>query len=100
MRLSTTAIAFICRRDGDWVRVFCRRGKDHTDRAPAIADALLALRVKSVTLDREGVICGPDGVTDFDRLRAALGRAARAGVLLDSRSRPDKARSGIVLRPT
>jgi bifunctional non-homologous end joining protein LigD len=62
---------FICRRDGDRVRVFSRRGIDHTDRAPAIADALLALNVRSVTLDGEGLICGPDGVTDFDRLRAA-----------------------------
>ncbi len=35
---------------------------------------MLALNVRSVTLDGEGVICGPDGVTDFDRLRAAIGR--------------------------
>jgi bifunctional non-homologous end joining protein LigD len=34
----------------------------------------VALRVKSVTLDGEGVVCRPDGVTDFDRLRAAVGR--------------------------
>jgi ATP-dependent DNA ligase len=27
-----------------------------------------------MTLDGEGVACGPDGVTDFDRLRAAVGR--------------------------
>jgi bifunctional non-homologous end joining protein LigD len=30
--------------------------------------------VKSVTIDGEGVVCGPDGVSDFDRLRAAVGR--------------------------
>jgi bifunctional non-homologous end joining protein LigD len=30
--------------------------------------------VKSVTVDGEGVVCRPDGVTDFDRLRAAVGR--------------------------
>ena len=65
---------FICRRDGDGVRVFSRRGNDHTDRAPGIAEALMALKVKSVTIDGEGVVCGPDGVTDFNRLRAALGR--------------------------
>jgi hypothetical protein len=52
---------FICRRDGDRVRVFSRRGNDHTDRAPGIVEALLALRVKSVTIDGEGVVCGPDG---------------------------------------
>ena len=65
---------FICRRDGDSVRVFSRRGNDHTDRAPGIAEALMALKVRSVTIDGEGVVCGPDGVTDFNRLRAALGR--------------------------
>jgi bifunctional non-homologous end joining protein LigD len=65
---------FICRRDGDRVRVFSRRGHDWTDRVPRIAEALRALRVKSVTLDGEGVVCRPDGVSDFDRLRAAIGR--------------------------
>jgi bifunctional non-homologous end joining protein LigD len=35
---------FICRRDGDRVRVFSRRGHDWTDRVPMIADALAALR--------------------------------------------------------
>jgi bifunctional non-homologous end joining protein LigD len=35
---------------------------------------LQALKVKSVTIDGEGVVCGPDGVTDFNRLRAAVGR--------------------------
>ena len=56
------------------MRVFSRRGNDHTDRAPGIAEALLALNVRSVTIDGEGVVCGPDSVTDFDRLRAAMGR--------------------------
>ncbi len=65
---------FICRRDGDGARVFSRRGNDHTDRAPGIVEALMALKVKSITIDGEGVVCGPDGVTDFNRLRAALGR--------------------------
>jgi ATP-dependent DNA ligase len=55
---------FICRRDGECVRVFSRRGIDHSDRAPVIAEALLALNVRSVTIDGEGVVCGPDGVTD------------------------------------
>jgi hypothetical protein len=34
----------------------------------------MALKVKSVTIDGEGVVCWPNGVTDFNRLRAALGR--------------------------
>jgi bifunctional non-homologous end joining protein LigD len=65
---------FICRREGDRVRVFSRHGNDYSDRVPAITDALQSLKVKSVTLDGEGVVCDPDGVTDFDLLRAALGR--------------------------
>jgi hypothetical protein len=72
MRSSTTDT--VSSAAGNNVRVFSRRGNEHTDRAPAIAEALLALEVKSVTLDGEGVVCGPDGVTDFNRLRAALGR--------------------------
>ena len=44
---------FICRRDGERVRVFSRRGNDYTDRVPAIADALAKLRVRSVTIDGE-----------------------------------------------
>jgi bifunctional non-homologous end joining protein LigD len=65
---------FICRRDGERVRVFSRNGRDWTDRVPLIADALASLRVKSVTIDGEGVACRADGVSDFDRLRAAVGR--------------------------
>jgi bifunctional non-homologous end joining protein LigD len=41
---------------------------------PAITAALAALRVKSITLDGEGVVCDANGVSDFDRLRAAVGR--------------------------
>jgi hypothetical protein len=77
---------FICRRDGDRVRVFSRRGNDYTDRVPTIAKALAALRVKSVTLDGEGVVCREDGVSDFDRLRAAVGPAWARGTLFCMRS--------------
>jgi bifunctional non-homologous end joining protein LigD len=56
------------------VRVFSRNGRDWTDRVPLIAEALAALQVKSATLDGEGVVCRPDGMTDFDKLRAAVGR--------------------------
>jgi len=65
---------FICRRDGERVRVYSRNGRDWTDRVPLIAEAIAGLRVKSVTLDGEGVVCGADGVADFDKLRAAVGR--------------------------
>jgi hypothetical protein len=33
-----------------------------------------ALRVRSVTLDGEGVVCGRDGVSDFELLREAVSR--------------------------
>ena len=36
--------------------------------------ALLALPVRSVVLDGEGVICGRDGKSDFDAMRACFGR--------------------------
>jgi bifunctional non-homologous end joining protein LigD len=65
---------FVCRRDGDRVRVFSRNGRDWTDWVPRIAEALAKLRVHSVTLDGEGVACDANGVSDFDRLRAAVGR--------------------------
>ena len=65
---------FICRRDGDRLQVFSRRGHHWTDRVPLIAEALMALRVRSVTIDGEGVVCGSDGLSDFDLLRAAVGR--------------------------
>jgi len=42
------------------VRVFSRNGRDWTDRVSGIAEALAKLRVRSVTLDGEGVACAPD----------------------------------------
>jgi len=65
---------FICRREGERVRVFSRHGRDWTDRVPAIVEALRALPVTSATLDGEGVVCDDRGVTDFERLRSALAR--------------------------
>jgi bifunctional non-homologous end joining protein LigD len=66
---------FICWRVGDRVRVFSRRGHDWSDKVPLIAEAMAKLAVKSVTIDGEGVVCGPDGVSDFNLLHAAVGRA-------------------------
>jgi bifunctional non-homologous end joining protein LigD len=64
----------ICRREGDRVRIFSRRGHDWTDRVPLIAKALADLCVRSVTIDGEGVVCRRDGVSDFEMLREAVGR--------------------------
>jgi ATP-dependent DNA ligase len=65
---------FICRRDGDRVRLFSRGGHDWSPQLPAIAEAMRALPVASVTLDGEVVICGADGVSQFDRMSAVFGR--------------------------
>ena len=50
--------------------LFSRGGHDCATADPAITEALQALPVRSVTIDGEGVICGPNGRSDFDRLRA------------------------------
>jgi len=63
---------FLCRRDGDRVRVFSRNARDWADRVPAIVEALRALPVASATIDGEGVAVDERGVTDFDLLRSAL----------------------------
>jgi len=73
---------FICWRDGDRVRAFTRRGYDWTDRVPRIAEALGSLPITSVTIDGEAVVCDPAGVSDFDRLRAALARRGSSEIFL------------------
>jgi bifunctional non-homologous end joining protein LigD len=73
---------FICRRDGDRVRVISRNGIDWTDRVPSIVEALRSLRMHSAMIDGEGVICDERGVTDFDALRFALARRSAPEALL------------------
>src|SRR6516164_5211048 len=65
---------FICRRDGDRVRLFSRGGHDWSAQLPAIVEAMRAFPVTSVTLDGEVVICGADGVSQFDRMSVVFGR--------------------------
>jgi bifunctional non-homologous end joining protein LigD len=74
---------FIARRDGDRVRVFSRNGRDWSDKVPAIIEAVRTLPVTSATLDGEGVVLDDRGLTDFERLRAALaGRDGSRAVFL------------------
>jgi len=40
------------------------------------------LPVKSAGLDGEGVICGPDGKSDFDCMRACFSRRGSADAFL------------------
>jgi bifunctional non-homologous end joining protein LigD len=56
------------------VRVFSRNGRDWADKVPAIVEAVLALPVTSATIDGEGVVVDDRGVTDFEKLFAALAR--------------------------
>ncbi len=56
------------------MRVYSRGGHDWSKQLPAIAEVLRALPVHTLVLDGEGVICGPDGKSDFDRMRACFSR--------------------------
>jgi bifunctional non-homologous end joining protein LigD len=66
---------FVCRRDGEHVRVFSRNGRDWADKVPAIVEAVLALPVTSATIDGEGVVVDDRG---DDRLREAIRRVGPA----------------------
>jgi bifunctional non-homologous end joining protein LigD len=65
---------FICLRDGKRVRAFTRGGHDWSEQLPAVTLAMRALPARSVTLDGEVVVCGPDGRSDFERIRSLFGR--------------------------
>ena len=56
------------------MRCYSRGGHDWSAQLPAIVEALRAFPVTSVTLDGEVVICGADGVSQFDRMRAVFSR--------------------------
>ena len=58
------------RRSGDRVRIYTRRGADWTHRFPRIVEGTRKLRVSSVLLDGEGVICDDNGLAIFDRLHS------------------------------
>jgi bifunctional non-homologous end joining protein LigD len=56
--------------DGRAIRLLTRNGHDWTERFPSIAAAVFLLRCRSCLIDGEVVVCGPDGVSVFDKLRA------------------------------
>jgi bifunctional non-homologous end joining protein LigD len=66
-------------RDGERVRLFTRRGFDWSRRYPWIVHSARRLPVTHFLIDGEAVICGDDGVADFERLHA---RADDATVFL------------------
>src|SRR6476620_11377245 len=59
----------MARRDSGGIRLLTRNGHGWTDRYPSVAAAMAFLRCRSYLIDGEVVICGPDGVAIFDRLR-------------------------------
>jgi bifunctional non-homologous end joining protein LigD len=65
---------FLAVRQGKRVRAFSRGGHDWAKQLPAIVDAMQALPARSAVIDGEGVICGSDGKSDFDAMRAVFSR--------------------------
>jgi bifunctional non-homologous end joining protein LigD len=65
---------FLAVRQRKQVRIYSRGGHDWSERLPSITEAMQSLPVRSVMIDGEGVICGPDGKSDFDRMRACFSR--------------------------
>lgn len=63
-------IRLIVRRRGARVRIFTKNGFDWTERYPRIVEAVGNLKVTSCAIDGEGVVCGSDGIADFERLRS------------------------------
>ena len=57
------------RRDADGIRLITRNGHDWSSRYPSIVGAANALRCKSCVIDGEVVVCGGDGLTEFNLLR-------------------------------
>jgi ATP-dependent DNA ligase len=65
---------FLAVRQRKQVRIYSRGAHDWAKQVPAITEALKSLPVRSLVLDGEGVICGPDGKSDFNQMRACFSR--------------------------
>src|SRR3982751_4514763 len=60
----------IVQREGKRVRLLTRRGYDWSDRYHLITKAALRRKKTSFVIDREAVVLGPDGISDFDGLHS------------------------------
>jgi bifunctional non-homologous end joining protein LigD len=60
----------IAHKMGDRVQLLTRNGYDWTDRYPCISNAMDNLMVRSTVIDGEAVVCGRDGVSDFEKLHS------------------------------
>jgi ATP-dependent DNA ligase len=90
MRSSTTDSGSCAGATGT-VRVFSRGGHDWSAQLPAIVATIQALPISSALFDGEGVICGPDGKSDFDRVGRrsppiSAGRSSKSTTVIGSAS--------------
>ena len=60
----------IVQREGKRVRLLTRNGHDWSNRYPLIVEAALRNRQSSFVIDREAVLLGVDGVSDFNGLHS------------------------------
>ena len=58
------------------VALLTRSGLDWTAKAPALAEAVAALKLENTWLDGEAVVLGSDGLPDFNALQNAFDRKA------------------------
>ena len=56
-------------KDGDRVQLISRQGKDHTRRFPDLADAIKALRFRTLTLDGEVAVYDEQLMSRFEWIR-------------------------------
>jgi DNA ligase 1 len=63
-----TGTGMIVRRDGPTVRLYSRNVYDWTERLAAIAAGAEMIKAKSLTIDGEAVVLGPDGLSRFEEL--------------------------------
>src|ERR1700750_1489199 len=57
-------------RDGDRVRLFSRGGHDWAGRYPWILETARKIRKTRFIIDREAVVLGVDGISDFNALHS------------------------------
>jgi bifunctional non-homologous end joining protein LigD len=60
----------IVRRNGNRVRLYTRRGSNWSHRFPLIVQAVTRLKVRSIIIDGEAVVCGENGLSNFDKLHS------------------------------
>jgi ATP-dependent DNA ligase len=59
----------IARKSADRVKLYSRQDNDLTRRFPLIVATLANVRAYSCIIDGEAVVCGEDGIANFDQIR-------------------------------